>query len=260
MKIGIRVELGDLSKIKIKNTKIGKWKKLNSFPIEFIFDNYPELIEKIVYLKSGTGLSYSRIKIPKLMSKDLAYLLGALRDGSLINSSGKFWVRIYDDKESGWIENIKPRIEKLFDKRIHLREHKRFNSKYLDISSKPLCSFLNILVDKNLHKDVPEIIKGSDIEIQKAYISGFFDAEGYVPYPTVKNKRYRITFNQKNQKPLIFIKQFLDTLNIKCPKISRHILPIYGKENILRFQRNFELYNPSKLKRLEILLGNTLPD
>jgi intein-encoded DNA endonuclease-like protein len=201
------------------------------------------------------------MRFPQNLDEDLAYVLGSMRDGSLIYSKDKkYWVRIYDNKNSTWLEVLSDMLESLFEVKFHLRFQKKFDEKYLDISCKNLFYFIKNLVDGKLHEDVPTIIKNSDKKIKKAYISGFFDAEGYVPYPTVKNKRFRIAFNQKNKNSLLFIKETLETLGIKCSKISQHVLSIYGKKNLIKFYNDFKIKNPEKLERFELLIGNTLPE
>ena len=40
--------------------------------------------------------------------------------------------------------------------------------------------FLKILLGEKIHKDVPNVIKEAPKIIQKYYIRGFFDAEGFV--------------------------------------------------------------------------------
>lgn len=194
------------------------------------------------------------MKFPKL-NKDFAYILGSLRDGSLIfNEDKKYWIRIYDRKDSTWLEELSVILYRTFDVRFHMRYQKKINMKYLDVSCKDLYNFLQDVIGHNLHGDIPEAIRNSEMGLQKAYIAGFFDAEGYVPYPTVKNKRFRISFNQKNRQALVFIRDVLQTLGIKCSKISQHVLPIYGKHNLMKFYDSFELRNPEKTRRLKSLL------
>jgi len=106
----------------------------------------------------------------------------------------------------------------------------------------------------NLNKNVPGIIRNSPKEIQISYVCGFFDAEGHVPSKTVKNKRFRITFTQKDESSLIYIKDFLSEFGIKTSAISSYSFAIYGKEMIEKFHTNFGLLNPSKSGRLDEML------
>lgn len=253
----LRVEIDNnmLDKITTDSNATRKWKRLNSFPINFVDKNYANLMPFVTYIKSGNGKSHSRVKIPKTFTPDLAYLLGAMRDGSLINVSRKHWVRLYDSTESQWIENVSPLFQRIFDVTLHMRYQKKIKEKYLDISSKPLFSMINLLVDGGLQKDVPKIIKKSNMQIKLAYISGFFDAEGHVPSSNVRHKRCRVTFTQKNEASLKFIKKVLGELKVKTSKISNYSFAIYGEEMVRKFYLNVDLLNPEKSNRLRLLLN-----
>lgn len=241
-----------INDIRNESNSIRKWKRLNSFPLSFIKDKYPDILDSITHLKSGTGCAFTRVKIPEELSPQLAYLLGAMRDGSLIKSKGKHWVRLYDSAHSRWIENVQKIFEQIFEIKLHIRYQKHIQEKYLDVSSKPLYHMINIMVDGKLHKSVPKIIQNSRLEIQKAYISGFFDAEGHVPSEKVKNKRFRVTFTQKDESALRFIISVLEKeLEIKCSSISNYSFAIYGESMVKKFHHNFRLLNPTKSERLE---------
>ncbi|MBI2578327.1 MAG: LAGLIDADG family homing endonuclease [Candidatus Aenigmarchaeota archaeon] len=242
-----------LMEIRIESSKIRKWKRLNSFPLSFLAEKYPEIIGSVTHLKSGTGSAYTRVKVPEELTLQLAYLLGAMRDGSLIRSKGKHWVRIYDSANSTWVESLRDIFQRIFEVTPHVRYQKHIGEKYLDISSKPLYYMISMMVDGKLHKSVPEIIRASDIEIQKSYIAGFFDAEGHVPSANVKNKRARITFTQKDESSLRFIISVLEGLEIKCSSISNYSFAIYGEEMVRKFHANFGLLNAMKLERLQIM-------
>ncbi len=251
LEIRIEVQQELLGNIKIEKHQMYKWRRLNSFPLHFISKKYRNLLKNVKYIKSGTGSAHSKIRIPEKFSKDLAYLMGAMRDGSLIKSRGKHFVRLYDTADAKWISSVKEIFSKLFETEMHLRYNKKFDVAYLEISSKPLFSLMKILFENNMHKDVPEIIKTAPLEIQKSYIEGFFDAEGHVPHKNTK--RYQIDFTQKDPKSLEFVKKFLENFGIKCGKISTHRLPIYGKENLSKFHENFTFLNLEKSKRLKFL-------
>lgn len=256
MENDLRVELDTarIEDIKTENNKIRKWKRLNSFPLKFISESYPEFLADVKYLKSGTGSAFTKAKIPEEMTKELAYLLGAMRDGSLIKSSGKHWVRLYDSAKSNWIEQVQRFFKEIFEVNMKIRYQRHIDEKYLDISSKPLCLMIENLVDGKLHKDVPSIIRNSPRQMQISYICGFFDAEGHVPSRNVKYKRFRITFTQKDDKSLIYIKDFLKECGIKTSSISNYSFAIYGKDMMKKFHDNFELLNLNKLERLEEML------
>lgn len=255
LNVEIRLELEEniLNQIKPTKIKIYKWRRLNSFPLDFVHSNYRNLLPKTVFLKSGNGNAHSKVKIPRNFTKGLAYIMGALRDGSVYTSRGKHWIRIYDTSDAMWIKTVNKIFKQIFDTELHLRSQKKINAAYLDVSSKPLFHLFKILFNgKQIHKDVPEIIKTSPIEIKKAYIEGFFDAEGHVPHNNTK--RYQIDFSQKDIKSLEFVKDVLENIGIKCGKISTNRLPIYGKDNIRKFYSTLNLLNLERSKRIRILI------
>ncbi len=250
----LRLELHSASLEEIKPIKanIWKWKYLNSFPSDFIFKEHENLLNNVTHIKSGNGNAHSRIKLPKEFNKEFAYLLGAMRDGSLISSSNKHWIRIYDEANSKWLKVVNEIFKDLFELELHSRRQKRFRVDYLDISSKPLFCLLSILVDGKIHKDVPQIIKTAPRELKQAYIEGFFDAEGHVPH----KKGRQIDFTQKNCVALKFIKEYLRSIGVFCGKISAYKLPIYGKLNITKFYNLCNFRNEDKLNRFRAFVDS----
>lgn len=256
LNLGIRLELNPecVKQVSVYRRQVYKWRRLNSFPLELIFDKHKHLLKTVTHIKSGVGSAHSRIKVPREFSRDLAYLLGAMRDGSLISSGGKHFIRLYDTRDAKWITKVKNIFKDVFETEMHTRYQKRSCVAYLDISSKPLFHMFKVLFNGCMYKDVPEIVKTAPTEIQKAYIEGFFDAEGHVPHST---KKYQIDLTQDDRKSLEFAKTILEKFGIKCGKISTHRLPIYGKENVGKFYHKFMLLNSLKTERLKLLLEAT---
>jgi hypothetical protein len=251
-KVGIRVELTDPKRFPALKLRY-KWIKRNSIPLTAIL--HSQAINSIIAFKSGMGFGFTRVVLPNFINPKLAYFLGCLRDGSLIISSRKFWIRVYDTLKNTWLENmVIPIFRDLFKITPTLRDNPSNNTKYLDISCKPLCLYLKSLTG-NLHGDVPELIKRSSKTIQSFYIRGFFDAEGYVFPIDVKDFiEFEIRISQKNKKSLEFIQMFLMNNGIQC-SISGHQLLIFNKDNIEKFYKLVGSSNPIKLKRLNMLLG-----
>jgi intein/homing endonuclease len=248
LSFGIRAEMDEryASELPVTSRSVYKWRRLNSFPLEFILQN--KASKHVTALKSGNGNAHSRIRLPGEFNPEFAYLLGAMRDGSLIKSHGKHFVRLYDTKDARWITEVRKIFRKLFELEIHLRYQKTMNTAYLDISSKPLYYLLRMIFGNNMHKGIPEIIKTAPSGIKKAFVSGFFDAEGHVPHKF--STKYQIDLTQNDYKSLEFSKQFIESCGIRCGKISGHRLPIYGKDNIRKFHETFSLLNKEKSRRL----------
>ncbi len=249
---GIRCELSETSNKKakgiLKTIRKYKWFRNNSYPLEIIL-RYKGLKNNVVYLKSGNGKSHTKAKLVTALNPKLAYLLGAMRDGTIMQNSGMHWVRIYDNLNSQWIENVNiPLFKEVFEVNLHLRKTK--SAKYCDISNKPLLLQLKLIVNNNLHGDVPQAIKDAEFDIVRYYIRGFFDAEGYVG-----KRKNVIMFSQMNRNALEFIKKTLEKNKISCGKIIDHRLPIYNKENVSNFFGEIGSSNQSKFDRLVNLTG-----
>lgn len=237
---------GNIKAKKLLRTKRKyKWFNCNSYPLSEIVDL--NLVNEITYLKSGNGRSHTKSRLIENLTPDLCYLFGCMRDGSLINSKGMHWIRIYDALNSKWIESaIIGKFKKIFDVDFKIRMTQR--EKYCGLSNKPLFYQFKFLLN-DIHRDVPEIIKKTNLVNIKNYIRGFFDAEGYVS----KNKNV-LMITQKNKDALNSLKFLLEKIiGINCGKINAHRLPIYGKNNVIKFYKEIGSFNPLKVQSLEKL-------
>jgi len=184
---------------------------------------WDKIYSKVVQFKSESSGS-KPIKLPKELTKDLAYFVGALRDGCLATFSGNpnhFGVLMTQESNPKWLkETIIPIVRKLFDLNPIPR-------KEIQIYNKPLFKFFEKLFEmppgNQAEWSTPQLIKQAPLNLQVSYIRGFFDAEG-----TCIPTEPLIGFFQKNKSSLRFIKNKLKELNIK----SGSILP---DRNIWRF-------------------------
>jgi intein-encoded DNA endonuclease-like protein len=208
------------------------------------------------------------------MNKNLAYFAGALRDGTVyFDETNKIpRVSIYN-KNKQWLTEI---IRKIFSEEFKssgtLTEIKANNFK-LEVRKKNIFEFcikqLEFSIGSQCQWITPDIIKTSDIDIQKEYVKGFFDAEGTV---IISKKNYdsclRIyqSWHEYNScPPLEDVKTILDKLKIKCTlaysnkphgkknKMPNYALIIRSKESIMRFFENVGSYHPDKSKKLLVL-------
>lgn len=118
------------------------------------------------------------VNVPKVLTEDLAYLLGSFGDGSLVHYSYVYELE-YGQKNPQWLEQvIKPKITNVFG--IEVKVKKRKNGSFvIRKRSKVIYMVLkNLLSYKNNYLTTPEIILNAPFELQKHYIAGFYDAEG----------------------------------------------------------------------------------
>ena len=220
-----------------------------------------EILEKCTF-KFGQGNS-SSCSLPLHLTAKLAYLLGALRDGTLC--AGKKYEISFYQKDTRWFSIIKNCIKGTFQptSKILVFENRKNSSPKLSISSRPIIEFINRVCGVPLHNKIkwgtPEIIKEARWEIQKFYIRGYFDADGRTSY-----KYQKIGFCQASPESLHDIKEMLEKNNIQCRNITKYkhkgkkhpMFSLYVKTaHIDNFIKRIGSSNPQKFERLP--LGRT---
>ncbi|TAN33505.1 hypothetical protein EPN28_01690 [Patescibacteria group bacterium] len=168
-----------------------------------------------------------------------AYLLGALHDGTF-SSNRRFR---FSQKGTGWLKTLKRLLKKIGYSSWMYREGKDRDVHVLET----LASFLDFRFD-------PLRLKSR--EEQKAYIRGFFDAEGGVPHHITA--RLYIQLVQKDKAKICKLKQMLKKMSIVCGKVhnpSKRVDPdywrIFVRANSLQdFIRVIGSWHPAKQKIL----------
>jgi len=215
-----------------------------------------------------------QIKLPKHIDNKLAYLLGVIMgDGHLAypdksydkRTSYNSELRITDGDQETLI-NLLPFFEGLFSytPKIYSEISKSNKEVYrIVIKSKPLHRFLMSVCEiptgnKSNKTDIPQIIKRSPLEIQKSFVTGFFDADGCL---RLQQGKYPLAIlSQKNKKILVSVSRLSKRLSLdwKGPyktcsrgnKIS-YTLRISSIKGIKTFLKHFTPLNPTKLKQCE---------
>ncbi len=206
------------------------------------------------------------VKIPRKMDLELAYLVGALRDGSISKRKDvEYTVSLFQSgKESyWWLRKIAAIFRRKFGV-VPKIEADRDGHRVL-IHSKPVALFFESAFE--MPKDqrfwaTPTIIRESsatEIEITYGYVAGFFDAEGYVTSIETfrKTGKTKLAFSQNNRDALFFIQDFLAKNGFK-PRLyedrGKFLLFLYGKEQARKFYAYFPILR--KKKRLSSLLDS----
>lgn len=211
-----------------------------------------------------------------LIDKNLAYLLGAMKDGSLpVPSKNKFEVTFACDFCRDWLTSvIAPKLCETFK---IASEKVKIYKEWSHKSKQPF--FRAKVYSKELHRNLAEFyppgdqrnwctpvaIKDSGFEIQREYIRGFYDAEGgcrdVESFLNGKTKTLNCELviackhGRSPNEPLTFIKQNLERLGIKVHlRKTEDGLTITGKQNVLKFYKNFMPLHPRKRIMLEKLL------
>jgi len=214
------------------------------------------------------------VKLPKQLDKNLAYLLGViLGDGHLANPNRAYdkktsynsELRITDGNRETFLQ-LRQIFKELFDYEPSIYSEKSKTNKEFYrfvIRVKAIHRFLveicELPTGKKFDKiKIPRIIKESNLELQKWFITGFFDADGC--YRISKEGYSQIFITQSYPKILYEIKEISKKLGIiwTGPYVYRYKyrncnIKIYNKENIVRFLKVFKSINPIKQKQSELL-------
>ena len=181
--------------------------------------------------------------------KDIAYLAGCLRDGSL---DRKRYVINITQKNLEWLLIIQQYFKKLFKTTPSIRKFR--DCFELRICSKNIFQFFAVDLEiKKSCQETPEFIK-SNKQLWIQYISGFFDAEGYCTSPQTYKRtgKMKISFYQNNLESLVFIKNVLRSFGIESgnPYLQNsrkcYALYIQSRIGILKFN---EIFKPIRKKQ-----------
>lgn len=215
------------------------------------------------------------IKLPKYLCYKLIYLLGyILGDGHLADPDKSYdkltsynsEIRITDGYKETFIF-LKDFFEDLFDYTPKIYSEKsKVNKEFYRfvIHSKPLHRFLMIICgvpvgNKSKTIDIPKIIKNSPLELQKYFISWFFDADGCIRLS--QGKFPEISISQLNPKILLSIMKVSKKFGVKWSgpykmdsgRNHSSVIKITNKEHTERFLNYFTPLNPIKLKQSELI-------
>ena len=206
------------------------------------------------------------------LTKELAYVLGALRDGSINRYKDKYGklhhsISFYS-KSVKWLKVLQKMFTKIFNITPRLVIYS-YTTPYIRIYSKKIAEIFEREFQHPLSKQIswntPEIIKKTkEKKILRYYIAGFWDAEGGVDINRQQVKFY-LSWDGKNCFPLEDIKKILEKFfNISSGKVCRYknsngnyprfVLRISKKDN-LKFLRIFPLKNPEKIRKLRLICG-----
>lgn len=202
---------------------------------------------------------------------ELAYIIGALRDGCFTRKRENYIyrIRVYQ-KDKAWILQLAKKFQQLFDKKPAIEFDNRKNVFNLRLDSKKIYEGLTKLAEypgNQKRWKTPKWILKSPQRIQKEYVKGFFDAEGGVPHVEkrkIEPTNIRIHFSQGNKKSLIELKKIINSFGVKTGSICgpyfkknykdpQYVLMIHGIKEVTKFYHIFGSLHSLKIKRLNII-------
>jgi intein-encoded DNA endonuclease-like protein len=192
--------------------------RLDNPPLALVINLLPSAEEAIDVVK-GHGMSM-KVKIPKQIDVDLAYILGAIRDGGIhFDEKNNAYKIHFAQKNKEYLEKeISRRLTRLFN--IDAPISKRKDGVHqLQFSSKPIyLLFAKVFGMKEVQQywSTPEVMKNAPKYLKKEYIRGFYDAEGSYDH------LYHSWHQEGKCPPLEFISLALNTVfGIKTTKPLR---------------------------------------
>lgn len=210
------------------------------------------------------------------MTEKLAYIVGALKDGSLPEPYNNLYEIQFSQKNRKWLRKIRGFLENLFPERdIKIVQYGEQQIPRIKIYSKKiyleLVDLLEFEGDQSLWR-VPSCIRNGTREIKRWHIKGFFDAEGEVPLSRNQSGRYKVWVrfhhSWKGNTCLVLrdLKRILEEdFVIECgdvsgPKEEANVpsfdLAIYG-ENAKKFYRKIGTLYPNHERRFKIQFSSS---
>ena len=205
------IELSETEKRNSYHYRSGK----RAIPLKALDKKAIQKLLSISKARFGNGGNAASAKFPTYLNPKIAYLVGALRDGT-INNYGKYEV-CYVQKDIRWLQILKKLIEEVFDPsskpRLIVREG---NTPKITMSNRVIFEFFRIVFEVKpgykIDWGTPKVIKNAPLELQKFYVRGYFDADGV--------SGINIGFCQANLESLLFIRKLLKKLGIETRKIE----------------------------------------
>jgi intein-encoded DNA endonuclease-like protein len=209
------------------------------------------------------GRKVEKARVPFLYVKrtDIAYLVGALRDGSVFHYRRNYTCVWYETSYNFLRRSIGSRLEKIFGKKPKLLEYKPGQWRIRTYSQKAHDLFVNEFGFKSPQEfwGTPKPVKLWNGPLIASYVAGFFDAEG-----DVSKKEALVGFSQKNVESLEFIKNWLEKHGIRTSRIvvadkKSQTMRFYisSRREVEKFRRLVPFEHPEKISLLKRVLQHT---
>lgn len=183
------------------------------------------LYSKAVYL--CVPRSRNKVLIPKQLTGDYAYLLGALRDCTAY--AREYEIKFTQASKRWLLRSVASRLDVVFGVTKFGLTYRRDSRTYaLKINSKALFSILVSHARIDLKPNpTPPIVKDSPFGVQRWYMTGFYDAEGDKSLTRIR--MWQSWPHPSNCPPLDDIKDMLERQRIRSGvvKVGRGVSGLY---------------------------------
>jgi len=186
-------------------------------------------------------------RLPKELTPQLAYFVGALRDGCVTGHNYSVRISQSGPGAAEWLEEMRKICNELFG--LPGRMSVLGNEHRLELQSKPVAVFVRKVFEMPFDQSkwgTPKLIARNK-EAWIPYVSGFFDAEGYCTSAETYHRtgKMKLSFSQNNHDSLRFIKKVLEAHGIATSRIyletgrKCYALYVQSRAGIIRFAEIF---------------------
>lgn len=242
-----------------------KWKVLNELTTnDYLFINRSfslfskQNLNLKKYYPSTNRKMKPGIKLPRIMNKNLAFLLGSLV------AKGSFHQNkiLFNNQDIEFYNKIKNIIKNQFKGTTLYERDVKGNCKELDLHHQKVVRFLKnigLTQAKSAKKEIPFSVLLSNKEIIKSFLIGLFEGDGSVIYHSDKRHNgstIELAYNSKSKKLIEQLKILLLNFGIitTTPYLDKrnnnYKLIISGVHNILTFQKEINFHSKRKKEAL----------
>ena len=182
-------------------------------------------------------------------SPDFWYLCGISEDAYIhVDRKNGNYEFDLDTISKDWLFIIQPIIKDLINKDVPIRKHTNRPHHRLRFWNK------NLVIQLYSIKYNPEIILTINLDFQKQWIAGFFDAEGSAT--TMASNSPQLSFYSSNSQKISIIQKILKRISIKSgiytPK-NRNVQQLFltSRGTVRKFFRLIHVRHPEKHKRIQ---------
>lgn len=211
--------------------------------------------------KVGSGYRIKNSKkiviLPTSFTNDLCRIIGIIHgDGNMSNKR-----LLITDNNFRYHQYLRKLFKKTFRINLNLFEDRRRSTYYSHSKNSILYKYLTGVLEvpsgavrKALK--LPNFLDNLPLTIQAEYIAGIFDSESHI-----RKRQAEIDFSTTTEDLWTFVKHFLSKIGVKfSARIRRRRknpefeIFIYGKNNLILFNKFVKLKHPDKVKRLTAFL------